>query len=414
MIATKTVKGEKAHPVSEPPEPSAQIPVDSSPVESDGHHTVVTSVLLSSEEPVPAETAAPQKAGRTIPGFLLLPLIGLLLLALNVPQVFPLAGSFLHIQGTRLLTQLGLAEPETLSVRNSNNAEPDRIDNLTTPDTTIHENTDSDTARSSAALPDFIPSTQAILIDLTSGDILAERDAETPIYPASMTKVMTLLVAAEQIQNLDDTFTITQDILNTALLNDLVPVGFLNDETVSVRDLLYGLILRSGADATYGITTYVSGSERTFTEQMNAKAARLGLDSVHFENATGFFEETHRCSVHDMAVILWFAMQNDLCREVLTSVTYTTTQTEQHPEGLVLTNEFLVQIAQRDCGTLQVIAAKTGFVDEAGHCAASYAVDETGHAYICVTANADSYEQVATDHAAIYANFVSSIETQAA
>lgn len=314
--------------------------------------------------------------------FLLLSTL-ILLVALYSPQIFPT----LYENTVTILTQIGILE------------EP------------VEEPFEP------FVLTDEILSEQAVLIDLESGQILAEKDAETPVAPASMTKIMTLMTAVEQIEDLDDTFTMTQTILNTTYDNDLSIAGFVHGETVPIRDLLYGLILPSGADASFALSSYlgeldIPESERSFSEFMNAKAAHYGLSSVHFSNSTGMFEETHQASVHDVAVMLWFAMQDDICRDVLTSVKYTTTKTEQHPEGIELTNYFLVKVAEEDCGNLEVIAAKTGFVDESGRCAASYAVDETGHAYICVTAKTDSYEQVITDHAMLYANFIPESSTE--
>ena len=304
----------------------------------------------------------------------------LLLVVLYSPHIF----STLYENTVTLLTQVGILE--------------EKVEVPYTP----------------VVLTDEILSEQAILIDLQTGRILAEKDAERAIPPASMTKIMTLMTAVEQVADLDDTFTMTQTILNTTYDNDLSIAGFMHDETVPVRDLLYGLILPSGADAAFGLSSYLAAldipeSEQSFSEIMNEKAAQYGLSSVHFSNSTGMFEETHQASLHDVAVMLWFAMQDDICREVLTTVNYTTTKTEQHPDGIELTNMFLVKIAEEDCGAVTVIAAKTGFVDESGRCAASYAVDESGHAYICVTAKTESYEEVIADHALLYATFIPAI-----
>ena len=97
------------------------------------------------------------------------------------------------------------------------------------------------------------------------------------------------------------------------------------DETVPVRELFYGTILSSGADAALGLATYVAGSQEAFVALMNEKLEELGIaDTAHFTNCVGLYDEAHKCTVSDMAVILEAAMDNDLCREVLGARTYET------------------------------------------------------------------------------------------
>ena len=108
-----------------------------------------------------------------------------------------------------------------------------------------------------------------------------------------------------------------------------------------------------------------------FVDMMNEKLAELGLsDTAHFTNCVGLYDENHYCSIYDMAMILKAAVENDLAREVLTAHTYTTSATEQHPEGITISNWFLRRIEDKDTkGT--VVCAKTGFVAQSGNCAAS-------------------------------------------
>ena len=178
-------------------------------------------------------------------------------------------------------------------------------------------------------------SKHAILIDLDNDTILAQRDASAIINPASMTKILTVLIAAENIgeENLEDTFTITIDITDYSYRNDCSNVGFDVGETVTVRDLLYGTILPSGGDAALGLATYVAGSQEAFVTMMNDKLEELGLSkTAHFTNCIGLYDEEHYCTVYDMAMILEAALDNELCREVLSAHTYTTSETQQHPE----------------------------------------------------------------------------------
>lgn len=254
-------------------------------------------------------------------------------------------------------------------------------------------------------LGDEINSSNAIFINMETGNILAEKGANQRIVPASMTKVLTLLVAAENIDNLDDTFQITGDITDYSFVNGCSNAGFEKEEVVTVRDLLYGTNLPSGADAALGLAVYVSGSQEAFVELMNQKLEELGLsETAHFTNCIGIYDENHYCTVYDMAVIMNAALNNETCREVMSARTYNTSVTEQHPEGILLSNWFLRRIEDKDTGG-KVTCGKTGYVDESGSCAVSYGTDEKGRSYICVTVNAKGKWKCIYDHVDLYKKF---------
>ncbi|WP_155831053.1 D-alanyl-D-alanine carboxypeptidase family protein [Butyrivibrio sp. MB2005] len=250
-------------------------------------------------------------------------------------------------------------------------------------------------------------SENAILIDVDKGEVIAKKAADATISPASMTKIMTILVAAEHVTDLDDTFTITRDITDYSFSNDCSIVGFDVDEVVTVRDLMYGTILPSGADAGIALATYVAGSHEAFVDMMNDKLAELGLaDTAHFTNCVGIYDENHYCTLTDMAMILKAAVENDLAREILSAHTYTTTATEQHPEGITISNWFLRRIEDKETNG-EVLCAKTGFVNQSGCCAASYSISNSGGHYICVSANAWSSWRCIYDQVAIYEQYLS-------
>lgn len=250
-----------------------------------------------------------------------------------------------------------------------------------------------------------IISSHAILIDMDSDTILAQKDGMGRLNPASMTKVLTVLVAAEHVKDLDDTFTMTLDITDYSFVNGCSNVGFLKDETVTIRDLFYGTVLPSGADAAGALAVYVAGSMEAFADMMNEKLDELGLSkTAHFTNCVGVYDEEHYCTAYDMAVIMEAALNNDLCREVLSAHTYITSPTEQHPEGIPLSNWFLRRIEDKDTGG-EVLCGKTGYVLQSGNCAVSYGVDAGGKNYICVTAGAGSVWQCINDQTAIYKEF---------
>ena len=213
-----------------------------------------------------------------------------------------------------------------------------------------------------------VVSSYAILVDETTDTIVARRDERRSVSPASMTKVLTVLVAAEAISDsqLEDTFTITREITDYGFVNDCSVVGFLEGEEVTIRDLFYGTILSSGCDAALGLAMYVDGSQEAFVERMNRKLEELGLaDSAHFTNCVGLYDKEHYCSVYDMAIIMKAAIGNELCKAVLSARTYTTTQTVQHPEGIHISNWFIRRIEDKDTGGT-VLAAKTGYVTQSG------------------------------------------------
>lgn len=247
-----------------------------------------------------------------------------------------------------------------------------------------------------------VTSTYALMVDLSKKEVVAQKNAYERINPASMTKILTLLVASEHVTNLDDTFTMTLDITDYAYVNDCSSVGFLDGEVVTVKDLLYGTILPSGGDAAVGLATYVAGSQEAFVDMMNQKIEELGLaDSAHFTNCVGLYDENHYCSIYDMAVMLEAAMENDLCRQVLNTRSYTTSMTEQHPEGITVSNWFMRRIEDKEMGGT-ILGAKTGYVVQSGNCAASCYERNDGTEFICVTADAHSSWRAIYDHVAAY------------
>lgn len=253
---------------------------------------------------------------------------------------------------------------------------------------------------------DSVESLYGIVIDLEADSILAEQNAYTRISPASMTKILTVLVAAEHVSDLDDTFVITQEINDYVFSNDCSAVNFQNDEEVTVRDLFYGTILPSGADAALGLACYVAGSQDAFVELMNDKLASLGLsDSAHFTNCIGLYDDNHYCTMYDMAIIMEAAINNELCREVLSAHKYTTSATSQHPDGIEISNWFLRRIEDKDTHG-EVVCAKTGYVVQSKSCAASYGTDKNGKGYIIVTGSAHSSWRCIYDHVALYDKYL--------
>lgn len=255
---------------------------------------------------------------------------------------------------------------------------------------------------------DYVDSLSAIMVNADDGTIVAERNPKEKIVPASMTKVMTILTACEHLtkDDMDKTYTITQDITDKAYINDASNVGYMPGDAATVRDMLYGTILESGADAAMGLAEYVAGSQDAFVQMMNDKLDELGIsDSAHFTNCIGLYDENHYCTVYDMAVIMKAAMDNECAREVLGTHTWTTQPMTEYPEGRTISNWFLRRIEDRDTkGT--VVGAKTGFVTQSGNCAVSYEKADNGTNYIVCTANAQGNWRCIRDHVALYEQYV--------
>lgn len=250
-------------------------------------------------------------------------------------------------------------------------------------------------------------STYAVLVNLDDGTAVASKDGNVRINPASMTKILTLLVACEHITDLDDTFEMTQEIGDFVYKKDCSAVGFEVGEKITVKDMLYGTILPSGGDAAMCLAEYIAGSQEGFVEMMNGKLTELGLsDTAHFTNCIGIYDEDHYCTLLDMAMILKAAEENALCHEVLQARTYTTSETTEHPEGITISNWFIRRIEDKDTHG-KVVGAKTGFVVQSGCCGASYQISNDGTHYICVTADAWSSWRCIYDHVEIYDTYTS-------
>lgn len=247
-----------------------------------------------------------------------------------------------------------------------------------------------------------IYSKYAVLLDVKNNQILADRNCEQKMYPASMTKLMSLLVAVENIKDFNDTYTITYELIAPLIEQEAARAGFESGETVSITDLLYGMALPSGADATMAIVDYVSGNEETFVALMNQKAKALGMNHTHFTNAVGLHDENHYSTALDIAILMKAAMENPTCRQILGSVEYRTTSTQQHPNGMILLSTMYKRMYGNEVKNMTIIGGKTGFTDQAMQCLASYATAVDGNEYVVVTAYAPTEMNPVFDSFAMY------------
>lgn len=225
----------------------------------------------------------------------------------------------------------------------------------------------------------------AILVDVDNNTIIAGKDYDKKVYPASLTKIMTLLVAVENIENLDDTYTFTNDDIDPLVEENASRAGFEAGEKVTANDLLYASILVSGADGTLGLSNLAAGSEKAFVELMNQKAEQLGLKNTHFTNASGLHDKNHYSTPEDIAVILKTAMENETCAKVLTAKTYISSKTKQNKDGIKMSSIVFNRLKDYYVeGGGEITGGKTGFISESKYSlATTYEHDDSN--YICVT-----------------------------
>lgn len=218
-----------------------------------------------------------------------------------------------------------------------------------------------------------IESEYGILIDLYDNTVVASKNGDSQIYPASMTKIMTLIVAYEHIEDLNATYTFPAEIFDPLYQANASVAGFKPGETVPYRDLFYGTALPSGADATTALALSVAGSETAFAQLMNETAVRLGLENTHFVNASGLHDPNHYTTCREMALILEYAISIPELRQVLGTYKYTTTATEQNPQGLELYNTLYSKMEGSEAEGMYVQGGKTGYTLEGRHCLATFA-----------------------------------------
>lgn len=212
----------------------------------------------------------------------------------------------------------------------------------------------------------------AALIDAKTGTLLYGKHAENKMYPASMTKVMTLLVACEN-GNLDDLVTVSENAVNS-IPWDSSKMGLEAGEQLSLSDLLYGLILVSGNDAAMVIAEHIGGSEEGFVEMMNAKAKELGCENTHFVNPHGYHDDAHYTTPLDMARIAQAASQNEKVNEIWGSADHSVPATSKHEARVLNHSDKMIQPTTRFYDE-RVKGGKTGFHNQAMNTLASYGIN---------------------------------------
>lgn len=237
----------------------------------------------------------------------------------------------------------------------------------------------------------------AILVDVSSEEIMSEHNSSEKIYPASLTKIMTAILAIENTPNLEQHITLPYEIFPSLYAENASMAGFQPEENVSLKDLLYGIMLPSGAECCIAFAEHISGSEQQFVSLMNEKAKELGMKNTHFTNSTGLHNSEHYSTVEDISILLQYALKNEDFRAAFTSSSYSTHSSEQHPDGFTFYSTMFKYMDSTEVVGGEIIGGKTGYTEEAGLCLASLA-QIYGKEYILVTAKAKGTHQTEQFH----------------
>ena len=267
-----------------------------------------------------------------------------------------------------------------------------------------------------------ITSKYALLTKVDGLETVAEKNASEIMYPASMTKVMTFIVAYENAKSLEDKTAITKEMKNKYA--DASRVGIDIGDILTVEQLMYALLLESDTDSAIALAEYVSGSEEEFVKLMNEKCSELGLTSTAFANVTGLHHDGHYTTAEEMTIIFAYALENELFRKIITTDVYQT-YLDYYKDG-VLKNyriTFKNTTISKDKGRFaknnvsltfgnggEVIGGKTGYTDEAKYCLALLVRDGNGEEYILITAKSSTQKDSAFDSIYICRNYINSPE----
>ena len=205
----------------------------------------------------------------------------------------------------------------------------------------------------------------ACLINASTGETLLEKDADEPAEPASTTKIMTLLTALS-LYDPDKKVVIPEEAADVPKDSSLVPVT--PGETMTMRDLLYGMMIRSGNDAANAVAVLCSGSVDAFAEEMNRTAAKLGMENSRFVNPHGYTAEGHYTSARDLVKAARYGLTQKEFREIVTCLKYTLPKTEKRNEELVLTQKWEIFNPLSEYYIPYAAGVKSGYTSTAGFC----------------------------------------------
>ena len=223
----------------------------------------------------------------------------------------------------------------------------------------------------------------ALLLDLEDQSVLYEKNADKKIYPASLTKVMSAVVALDHISDLSKTVTVTEKDLEGLVEANASVAGLKEGDKVTYEDLLYALVLPSGADAANVLANNLCGDMKNFVQEMNNKAKAYGMINTHFMNATGLHDDNHYTTMHDLKQMMKHAWINTAFQKVLTTTKY-----EIPSIKLKFKSTLLLYGDSLSFKVGEIIGGKSGYTLEAECCLVSVAKMKDGHLYMFISAKA--------------------------
>lgn len=227
-----------------------------------------------------------------------------------------------------------------------------------------------------------ISSQNAILYNMDTEEILYEKAADEQVSIASLTKIMTALVSIENIEDLDTQVVLTADDFGGLIEANAVTAGFTKGEVVTYRDLLYGLLLPSGADAAKALARNIAGSEENFIKMMNEKVEKMNLKNTHFSTVIGLDDDNNYSTARELALIFKAALKNEDFKTIITTKEYTSSDGKVKFHSTIQSNakKFEIDIPY-------ILGGKTGTTTDAGLCLATIAKENDVN-YMLVTLGA--------------------------
>ena len=228
-----------------------------------------------------------------------------------------------------------------------------------------------------------LDSDKYILYNMNDDNVLIEHNSDEKTQIASLTKIMTTIVAIENVKDYNKEITITKEMFND-IAWDVATAGYKVGDKVTYNDLFYGAILPSGADAVNALAYTVFGNYDEFIKKMNEKTKQLGLKNTKFSNPIGLYDENNYSTAKDVSTLLIYALKNKKFKEIFTSKNYTSTN------GIKMKSTIESYNSKNGNVDLNYITgAKTGYIKKAGYCLATTA-EIDGIEYLLVTLNAYS------------------------
>ena len=243
-----------------------------------------------------------------------------------------------------------------------------------------------------------IESQRAVMYNMNDSSIVYEKNKDEKTSIASLTKIMTALVAIENTKDFTASY-----VVDTSSFSDFKEVGaymigLKNGQKVTINDLMYGTLLASGADAARSLAISVSGDEEKFIELMNKKAQELNLTNTHFSGTVGLDDEKHYSTVNEVALLLTYALKNSKFYEVFTTDSYTFSD-----KSLTVKSSMRTTANGYHLDSSFILGGKTGFTQNAGRCLASIAYDQANDIkYLLITTNASKVPNHVSDAINLY------------